>query len=827
MLIALSGSVSGAVAATHLLDLRPVNDGSGTFQDGYFKVPKGGSFNLRMTDSTAHGWAIFGLYSLNPQYAGWVPTNTDYFTVPVVCTTLGDHLIQGTCLSTLQSVYLNVRVTHIELVPDPMYGDILEVPQNTVCRFTVWDYLGHTCCIFGFDQLNTVDPFYDTWVPTGVGGAYGDPLCTELGDHPIYGYCVATGEYDQTLVRVLAVDLKPDDGPSGFVQVNKNGTVAFTLRVQGGHSCAIYNLGTLNPSYSTVTGTGVRSFTATCVTKGDHTIQGKDLVTQQSDYTVVRVSEITLTQWESILSPLDTNPNAGGGKRIYPDWLLTDFPNGPSPSRAWVQVHSTIDPPPCDPNRPFSVQFAQYDVDDPSANQAPVDNETMGPENRGQCGWAMAGQGGGNYSEVPVTVTGHAASVFSVSPQPGDNFRVNAQILGEGTYAITVPQGVTDGHINRTDTGQPPRTEEVTPMLTVWRRFHVERDSMVAMVEAEDYLKGYVRSVSPSGSGWQVTVEWSAGDTVEVSDHFVPGIMRDDVAGTMYNVAWNQGMTSGQFIAKVTGPSAPTVGRAVTFYDDDFDLSTNPPTRRPNLLPELPDISLAQTLFRAAYVETDDAGGVWNQSNKTFYPYITAPLGAWRNARLKGRTLYWIGYVLASFQYSENRSWDPDTGIAYLGSTSLPESGASVYYETDRDMGYYSERSRDSAHELGHHLCRGVWHAAFDSSVTGVDPNQPRRRFQVAGIIRSEDGLLIGNGSLVVVTTSPDSEMSALLSSYTNGSGVCWLQLQNDLPVAPQIGQACLVCSKSLMAPRHSASVGTLCPAEISLIRTLSQSPLN
>jgi len=509
---------------------------------------------------------------------------------------------------------------------------------------------------------------------------------------------------------------------------------------------------------------------------------------------------------------------------VSPDWLLSDFPNRPSPPRSWVQVHSTIDRPPADPNQPLWIRFWHHDVDDPSSNQPPVDDEWFYTDNRALGGWQMAGQGGGIYSEVPVSATGQAACVFGVSPQPGDNFRVNAQIVGEGMYGIRVPQGVSNGRIVRSD-GQTLRSQEVTAMLTVWRRFHVERDSMVAMVEAEDYVKGYVRAVSPSGSGWQVTVEGSGGDSVTVVNRFLTGVMRDDVAGTTYSVLWNQGMTSGWFTAGVAGAGAPTLGRAVKFYDDDFDLTKNPPCRRPNLLPGLPDVSLAQSLFRTAYVETDDEGGTWNQTNKKFYAYVTGPLPAWRDWRSKGRSLYWIGYALASFQYSEDLCWDPDTGTANLGSTGLRLTGACVFYESIRDMGYYTERSSVSAHELGHHLTGDGWHASIASQVSALDQSQPKRRFQISRTIRPEDGFYIGSGSAVLVGNLPN-RMAGTLSSYANGNGVCWLTLQADLPAAPQIGQACEVCSKSLMSPTLSGSDDVLCPAEISRIRSNSESPL-
>jgi len=167
-------------------------------------------------------------------------------------------------------------------------------------------------------------------------------------------------------------------------------------------------------------------------------------------------------------SALDDDLNVDGGKCLFFGSRLEDFANQPKSPRSCVQVHSTIDPPPTDPNQPLWIRLWHHDVDDPSSNQPPVDDEWFYTDNRALGGWQMAGQGGGIYSEVPVSVTAQAASVFGVSPQAGDNFRVNAQIVGTGMYGITVPQGVTDGRIVRSD-GQTLRSQGVLLLLMVWR----------------------------------------------------------------------------------------------------------------------------------------------------------------------------------------------------------------------------------------------------------------------------------------------------------------------------------------------------------------------
>jgi hypothetical protein len=760
-------------------------------------------------------------------------------------------------------VYLTVRVTHIELWPDPKYGDVLEVAQNTSCGFHVYDNLGDTCCIFGFDGLNRD---YYNWVPSGVGSAYGDPVCTELGDHPIYGFCVATEEYDQTLVRVLAVDLKPDDGPSGFVQVNKNGKVTFTLRVQGGHPCAIYNLGTLNPSYGTVTGAGVLSFTATCVTKGDHTIQGKDLVTQQSDYTVVRVSEITVTQWESILSSLDTNPNAGGGKRMYPDWLLADFPNGPSPPRSYVQVHSTIDPAPCDPNEPFTVRFTHWDVDDPSSNQPPVDYETMGPDNRDLGYWQMAGGGGGNWSQVPVTATGHAASVFAVSPKPGDNFRVNAQLLaqfgggdddevvGAPIYGITVPQNVTDGRIVRTD-GQPLRTQEVTPMLTVWRKVYVEVDKIAAPASvaanptwAEGTIVGATYFAPQNQTALIVNGVPAAGRTNEL--YTGGGIKAGGQTSAWGIVAF---VYPGGDIGHpyVAGNQTGSVSAGYQMADDDHNYAQSGFPLKVTF-PLAPDTGYLATVFAPAYIVPDlsavaqynqtiafDAEQKWNMSYGNFQTYGTQYCGS----RALGRQLFWCAYVLGAFQPAASEDGDPvqeNFAMGYTHADMNNPLGAVVFRETYRDFADWMTNVKGwspkpfswvVAHEMGHEftLCHfgGIYRDAPQDVgyILAVNGNQ---------ITLDRQLLKEGYSYLGAMLTTYQNNISEIvksesrIQSYSNdpANNRCFISLQ-PITGSPLQGQYVIIFENSIMCGRASyLNSGAFSPRDLNELRRNEKSPV-
>jgi len=92
-----------------------------------------------------------------------------------------------------------------------------------------------------------------------------------------------------------------------------------------------------------------------------------------------------------------------------------------------------------------------------------------------------------NASRLVFTdALGRVTATFQVSPQPGDNYRAFAAYQGPWLNGIQIPQN--DGTLARIldAAGNPLPTENArmvaTPgILTVWRRLHVEVDSMGAV----------------------------------------------------------------------------------------------------------------------------------------------------------------------------------------------------------------------------------------------------------------------------------------------------------------------------------------------------------
>ena len=77
--------------------------------------------------------------------------------------------------------------------------------------------------------------------------------------------------------------------------------------------------------------------------------------------------------------------------------------------------------------------------------------------------------------------SGVASNYFTVTMQPGDNFRVVASCDPNFASQYQADTNSTTGGIVDTN-GNPIASGYVTEMLTVWRRLHVEVDSMAAVV---------------------------------------------------------------------------------------------------------------------------------------------------------------------------------------------------------------------------------------------------------------------------------------------------------------------------------------------------------
>ncbi|MEW6737555.1 MAG: hypothetical protein AB1489_40105, partial [Acidobacteriota bacterium] len=192
------------------------------------------------------------------------------------------------------------------------------------------------------------------------------------------------------------------------------------------------------------------------------------------------INQIVSVEYEQLSGPLDNNPTAnGGGKRIFPD---ADSVADQANRDVWITVKTS------NPNTPIFLK--SFDVDD-SSNLFTTDdtvpgNDNLGPIVRGIIGDTVPGEG--QLAQTTVTTTddgtgkGIAQVKFTVTMQPGDNFRVVASTDQALFNNLSIQgQQIMD---SRTGTPQPVPTSNSdvvsSPLLTVWRYVHLEVDSMPA-----------------------------------------------------------------------------------------------------------------------------------------------------------------------------------------------------------------------------------------------------------------------------------------------------------------------------------------------------------
>jgi hypothetical protein len=206
---------------------------------------------------------------------------------------------------------------------------------------------------------------------------------------------------------------------------------------------------------------------------------------------------------------------------VFPDARLTAGAVEAS-SRAVVDVQVTLSVPPVEP---LPLHFQSFDVDDPSASVGPVDFSTHTDDNRGTFP-ALAGRFVGNPVGVvftsTVTLQVSTAASFETTIQPGDNFRVavagdrdllaallnDDTILGAGSNAdqLRIIDPAISGPFTRQEIRESTKT--VTPVLTVWRQLHIERDSMgvVGVNVATGNITGYTPA-GPAAGATQLNVD--------------------------------------------------------------------------------------------------------------------------------------------------------------------------------------------------------------------------------------------------------------------------------------------------------------------------------
>lgn len=547
---------------------------------------------------------------------------------------------------------------------------------------------------------------------------------------------VADGQFNHLVVRDGVLRLEPLNDPE--VKINNlpwpaaNGN-AFT----GENANSLWEIKNFDLTQFVQHGTNNLIITGARAPDPPITLDGLNMIV--AAVIVPTVREVTSVTWEGMNSALDDNPNAGGGKRIFPDWQSTaDKTNGINRRVVRVKAQTTM-------GQGQRVFFKSFDVDEPGTDLEPIDrnNSAAGNDNRGE---PQAGTLNSAFADTDSN--GVATVQFTTTMNPGDNFMVAAST--DQNYlngVIATGPGLKDSAGNTL----PTNNAKATPMLTVWRRLHIEVDSMEPV--RGNKLTGNVLSVSrladivvpppkpctPSPCPEQYAVKV---DKQIESSRYDGGGGKMTINGITYTVSLAGGDTA--VVLVPTGTSSPAVTSFVLVDDDDYNSNNDGNDDEGEDVNALSDtFSWIQTsdnpsenVFAPAYImPIRDGGGPPNNSNDEsdaiFDLNVPANFpGAEALFRPQSEQhendAFWVVYLLIAYQGQEDRDADPNFekkggGITFaLDSDSVSSKeevdelggdGSLVFLETMRDVDANSStnspfdfRKRAVPHEIGHQL---------------------------------------------------------------------------------------------------------------------------
>lgn len=424
---------------------------------------------------------------------------------------------------------------------------------------------------------------------------------------------------------------------------------------------------------------------------------------------------------------LDGNTNAGGGLRVFPDQLSpTDFTLR---NRLNVKVKTT----PVMTNH--SILLRWLDVDDPSANDAIVDprdgSGEQGNDNSSNVTTRLA------QTNLTLNAQGEATIEFTISMQAGDNFRVAAVLNTEGAQAHLDKLQVTDAnallYVTANTNAIPGFVGGISPLLTVWRKLHLEFDSMAAPPTSgpeANFVSGTITHAklnSPVTGRSRIAVghtqpwvnglgQFAAGK-IEISGVGAYAVTN----GATFTSALDNRSSMGLDVLGT--PEGNLIGLSAKVYDDDERYLANDSPLYESLVnlpsPPLPAsgrsgefINAMQFRFDPAYIKLVDANALgWNATqtipfrrNAPAVDLIGNSVFDAGNLDLKGddRPEFWCFSVGFGYQPGAGGDGDGHEEIPLSGGT--PQTSPWLVGDNNRPFGYcvvFLESIRDYEFGVG------------------------------------------------------------------------------------------------------------------------------
>jgi hypothetical protein len=384
----------------------------------------------------------------------------------------------------------------------------------------------------------------------------------------------------------------------------------------------------------------------------------------------VDVPDVISVAWEEYLpesTPLDVCRN-NGGKRIFPDRRYAVDPS--ANIRSKVTLKATLS----QPVEGCALQFRTWDVDDPfdqNNSGMPgvqvIDSDAAGPDNRGTDPGVISGT-------APTDAAGEARFTVTMSMQPGNNYRGTASGFADAINGVTQSDA---------DANMPPARVKFTEMLTVWRRLHVELDSMAAGSDASTLANRNLddtgleenHQIASGGHGWAEINNWNA----QVQNGRLEGGTLTVTGGGTYVIVDNIDDT-GDDSVYVEGSTLADEDKLATATDDDAPF-----------VPRKADISLMSAKFKPAYIAIEehpeesqlDIPFDANLSNEAVPVVNTTAPG--RGAAFLTAADFWAVQVVSCFQSTTDADHDPDRIYHFWSGIDHKDGDGSRFGDTPPD----------------------------------------------------------------------------------------------------------------------------------------------
>lgn len=438
--------------------------------------------------------------------------------------------------------------------------------------------------------------------------------------------------------------------------------------------------------------------------------------------------------FEPVDSPLDPNPNVGGGARIFPD-RETPFD---SKNRRKVLVKATTMP--AVPGE--SVFFRSFDMDDPDPTMDGTNVDPNGPagdDNREFSGFPKNGQLSSSFASTDAN--GNAQVEFRVTMHPGDNFKVAASCGEQQFSGVSLNPDDGTNLIDTWGNPLPSFSAKASEMLTVWRRVHIEVDSMGVVPLFANSVAGIVEAAGRSARDGtsKLTVNQILESGRFENGRIVIGSDEFEVVDNGRNTVTIRGWIANEFAAGQT---------FILWDDDDFngngglngdegeDIEALPATfshlQGPTSSSDWAGLEACgdperNAMARAYICPVYDGGG--DPANDQTYVPFQANVPDTTNAILDQLNLginslgnesreFWVVYSQLAYQGDTNYDNDPVGRLAHGGVTLAPHkadrirscgdvpiggNGSLIFLETSIDADPTGvSQSGHMPHEVGH-----------------------------------------------------------------------------------------------------------------------------